>query len=113
MSCVKITKFKLMKKRSLYLLIVLLVCISSNPIFAQNINQPVTGNTKKQMKRLDKLEKKKKKEHEKAEKELLKEHVKSQDKGTRKMMRRSKKKSSRSKKGKHVEPFWKKWFRKK
>ncbi len=102
-----------MKKRGLFILIVLLLSISSNNIIAQNAKQPVTGNTKKQKKRLEKLEKEKQKENEKAEKEILKQHVKLQDKSTRKMMRRSKKKSSRNKKGKHVEPFWKKWFRKK
>ena len=95
----------------LFILIVFMSCLFT--ISAQKINQPPTGNTKKQMKRLEKLEAQKKKEHEKAEKELLKSHFKSQDKNTRKMMKRSKKKSSRNKKGKHVEPFWKKWFRKK
>lgn len=102
-----------MKKRSLIAIIVLSTIVFINPVISQKVKQPVTGNTKKQMKRLEKMENQKKKENEKAEKELLKEHVKLQDKSTRKMMKRSKKKSSRSKKGKHTEPFWKKWFRKK
>ena len=102
-----------MKKRSLIAIIVLSIIVFINPVISQKVKQPVTGNTKKQMKRLEKMENQKKKENEKAEKELLKEHVKLQDKSTRKMMKRSKKKSSRSKKGKHTEPFWKKWFRKK
>ena len=113
MSCAKFTKFNLMKKRRFLILIVLFLFVSVNQSLAQKVKQPATGNTKKQMKRLEKMEKQKKKENEKAEKELIKEHVKLQDKSTRKMMKRSKKKSSRNKKGKHVEPFWKKWFRKK
>jgi len=74
---------------------------------------PKTGNTKQQMKRLDKVEKQKKKDQEKAEKEILKAHSKIQSKETRKRMKETKKKSKRLKSGKKQDPFYKRWFRKK
>ena len=102
-----------MKKRSFFILIVCFLFFVPDQSFAQSVKQPKTGNTKKQMKRLEKLEKQKDKDQVKAEKELLKGHLKKQDKSTRKMMKKTKKKSKRNKNKKHAEPLWKKLFRKK
>lgn len=100
-----------MKKMFAVLLTFLFVTISF-PVISQE-KPPKTGNTKKQMKHLDKVEKQKEKEQKKAEKELIKQHEEIQSKETRKRMKKTKKKSKRFKNGKYDEPFYKKWFRKK
>ena len=102
-----------MVKRIFLLLIVFIFSASGNLISSQKVKQPKTGNTKQQMKRLNKLEEQKVKDQQKAEKELLKQHKKNQDKATRKRMKRSSKKSKRIKKGKKSESFLRKIFRKK
>jgi len=89
------------KIKYIYILIITLF-ISSNYI-AQRNKPPKTGDTKAQMKRLQKLEKKEKKDQETAEKELIKNHQKLQSKEVRKRMKRTKKKSTRTKNGKHAE----------
>tara|TARA_B110000438_G_scaffold285222_1_gene315061 strand:+ start:599 stop:907 length:309 start_codon:yes stop_codon:yes gene_type:complete len=101
-----------MKKRIFIILIVSFFFTGVNPIVAQKVKQPKTGNTKQQIKRLNKLEEQKEKDQKSAEKQLLKEHKKLQDKSTRKMMKKSNKKSKRIKKGKRSESFWKKLFTK-
>ena len=102
-----------MKKRILLIIIALFSITMFNSLSAQKVKQPKTGNTKKQMKRLNKIESQKIKDQQKAEKDLMKKHKKIQDKSTRKMMKKSDKKSRRVKKGKRSESFWKKIFTKK
>ena len=101
-----------MKKRIFLILIALFFFTGVNSVIAQKVKQPKTGNTKQQIKRLNKLEEQKIKDQKDAEKDLLKGHKKLQDKSTRKMMKKSNKKSKRIKKGKRSESFWKKLFRK-
>ena len=101
-----------MKKRIFLILIALFFFIDQNPMLAQKVKQPKTGNTKQQINRLSKLEEQKEKDQKSAEKQLLKEHNKLQNKHTRKMMKSSNKKSKRIKKGKRSESFWKKLFTK-
>lgn len=60
----------------------------------------------------EKKKKERKKDAAKAEEEILKKHEKIQSKQTQKMMKQTKKKSKRLKKGKHAQPFYKRWFTK-
>lgn len=99
--------------KKLLALIITLFFFGVTSSFVAQEKPPKTGNTKKQMKRLDKVEKQKQKDQEKAEKEMLKAHEKLQSKETRKRMKQTKKKSKRLKSGKKQEPFYKRWFRKK
>ena len=64
-------------------------------------------------KTFEKAEKKKEKQKENEDKFVDKHHKRLQDKETRKRMKKTKKKSKRLKNGKHEDPFYKKWFRKK
>lgn len=60
----------------------------------------------------EKKKKERKKDAKKAEEEILKKHEEIQSKQTQKMMKKTKKKSKRLKKGKHAQPFYKRWFTK-
>lgn len=60
----------------------------------------------------EKKKKERKKDAENAEAEILKHHEEIQSKQTQKMMKKTKKKSKRLKKGKHAQPFYKRWFTK-
>tara|TARA_B100000401_G_C52784204_1_gene709910 strand:+ start:413 stop:721 length:309 start_codon:yes stop_codon:yes gene_type:complete len=102
-----------MKKRILLIIIAFFSFGFYGDLNAQQVKQPKTGSTKKQMKRLNKIENQKLKDQQKAEKDLMKKHKKLQDKSTRKMMKKSDKKSKRMKKGKRSESFWRKLFTKK
>ena len=102
-----------MNKRFLLIIIAVAGLNVPNFSYAQKIKQPTTGNTRKQMKRLARIEDQKTKDQQKAERDLIKKHTKLQDKSTRKMMKRSSKKSNRMKKGRKSESFWRNLFRKK
>mgnify|MGYP006127498055 CR=1 FL=1 len=72
-----------------------------------------TQNDGPRNKAFEKAEKKKQKQKSNKDKFIEKHHKRLQDKETRKRMKKTKKKSSRYKDGKHEDPFYKKWFRKK
>lgn len=61
----------------------------------------------------EKAEKKKEKQKQNEDKFIEKHHKRIQDKETRKRMKKTKKKSKRHQSGKHEDPFYKRWFRKK
>jgi Ni/Co efflux regulator RcnB len=98
-----------MKRNIFYYLFTILLMVSANSVYAQKDK----GQTPKQAaKEQGKLKSDREKKIEAEIKAKKKGHVDSQDKQTRKRMKRNLKKTERLKTGK-TQPFYKRWFRKK
>jgi len=89
-----------------------IVSLLSLMIIAVVINPTVSYAQEPKNEHYEKAKKKRKADAEEAEKEIMDRHEKIQSKNTRKMMRRTKRKSKRIKAGKQPEPWFRRMFRK-